>query len=431
MRLTNFLATPKMSLDYVHLKCKTFYRYLQTKVEETQETKETTTTVQKKIVLRNRNTVIGAKAKRMQTIQDNMGGSLVSSFANSFQTSLEKSYPITKSKSMGNYREHPIENTSDFISIENKESVLSSTQENKIHFEETDLYYDSEPDDNFCGDTGGKKNIEKLKTMKSQPFPQNYAEMKDASNCPAHSEDARELISKDCREIKTHKLHRLSKKYLLRNDDVVIQFIEELTAGFIKLIWHPNNRQHKTSPIYVNAWCELGNSLDDSVVYPKFIWRTTYESEKRQTTRISGPNPSVHKLDLLNIVRVLKPEVIDRSIFPFANRKKSFLLISSTNEIYLFESANQKERDHIVNGIKLTIARLASKIMTGDESVFDEFFTPIGIIDRSVSCGKDCMACDSTSERKQQSQFFKYLTTTETTSDRNRRREQGKSSILK
>ena len=46
----------------------------------------------------------------------------------------------------------------------------------------------------------------------------------------------------------------------------------------------------------------------------------------------------------------------------------------------LFEASCQQERDALVQGLKGLVARLASKIIVGDERVFDEYFTPFGAV---------------------------------------------------
>ena len=96
----------------------------------------------------------------------------------------------------------------------------------------------------------------------------------------------------------------------------------------------------------------------------------------RKKLSISTHTPE--SVELLNIVRVLKPNTIDRDQHPFAKQRNSFTLQSNTNDIYLFEAFSEKERDRFVQGLKLVVARLASKIIVGDEDVFDEFFTPWG-----------------------------------------------------
>jgi len=88
-----------------------------------------------------------------------------------------------------------------------------------------------------------------------------------------------------------------------------------------------------------------------------------------------------HDIELLDIVRVLKPDSIDRDEYPFAKLKNSFILHSSAEEqVFLFECTSEQERDRFVHGLKLLVARLASKIIVGDEKVFDEFFTPWGLL---------------------------------------------------
>jgi len=165
----------------------------------------------------------------------------------------------------------------------------------------------------------------------------------------------------------------------IKNDELVIQFTKELANGNISLVWHPCSRQNSNnlSPVCVQAWFEMGCRLRDRVIQPKFMWWTAYQPDlSRNKLNISNHTPE--SIELLNIVRVLKPNRIDRELHPFAILKNSFTLQTNTNEIFLFEALKEDLRDRFVQGLKLVVARLASKIIVGDEDVFEEFFTPWG-----------------------------------------------------
>jgi len=165
----------------------------------------------------------------------------------------------------------------------------------------------------------------------------------------------------------------------VKNDEHVTKFVRELTNGNVTLVWHPSKCQKNDSgsPVCVQAWFEMGSRLRDKVIQPKFMWWAAYQPDiTRKKLSISTHTPE--SVELLNIVRVLKPSHIDREHHPFAKQRNSFTLQSNTNEVYLFEAFSEKERDRFVQGLKLVVARLASKIIVGDENVFDEFFTPWG-----------------------------------------------------
>ncbi len=92
---------------------------------------------------------------------------------------------------------------------------------------------------------------------------------------------------------------------------------------------------------------------------------------------------SIHmpeSIELLNIVRIVVPKEIDRQLHPFVKKESAFTIVTNAEEEYLFEAATQDERDKFVFAFKVMVARLASKIIVGDKDVFDEFFTPLGVV---------------------------------------------------
>lgn len=76
------------------------------------------------------------------------------------------------------------------------------------------------------------------------------------------------------------------------------------------------------------------------------------------------------------MIRILKPTTLDRTMYPFAKIDRTFTILSHTNENFVFEAATTEERDWLVHGLKLVVARLASMIIVGDEHMFVEFFSP-------------------------------------------------------
>ncbi len=143
------------------------------------------------------------------------------------------------------------------------------------------------------------------------------------------------------------------------------------------LLWHrPSTVDKIFHPIAVHAWIELGSQLDTTLIQPKFCWRKSYEKElhDRSVLRIRRFN-AVDLLDISKVVAVSKS--IFRGKYPYMQRKSSYVIEAFGQEL-LFEARNETERDDIVEGLKLLVARLGSKIMMGDGRVLDEFFSPLG-----------------------------------------------------
>mmetsp|Transcript_2523 Transcript_2523/g.3380 ORF Transcript_2523/g.3380 Transcript_2523/m.3380 type:complete len:864 (-) Transcript_2523:178-2769(-) len=221
------------------------------------------------------------------------------------------------------------------------------------------------------------------------------------------------------------------------DDESVSQFIKELKNGSVTLVYHPcssqtsststtsqqgihhpNQLHHpssssnhhqpqyethihhirsSTTPVCVQAWFEMGSRLPSKLIQPKFMWRVAYQPDLHHKKKLHPSCVNPDSVELLNIIRVIVPTTLDRSLYPFAKLKHSFWIVSNDQERYLFEANSQKGRDTFVLGLKLVIARLASKIIVGNEDVFDEFFTPWGgggIVDDFYGNGDDDGHCD-------------------------------------
>lgn len=151
----------------------------------------------------------------------------------------------------------------------------------------------------------------------------------------------------------------------------------------VNLIWHPSPdantaRGSSKSPVAVRGWFEMGSRLYNRVIQPKFMWRESYQPNLLNHKRLGLSGKSPHSLDLLNMIRILKPTTLDRTMYPFAKTDRTFSILSHTNENFVFEAASTEERDWLVHGLKLVVARLASMIIVGDEHMFVEFFSPWG-----------------------------------------------------
>ena len=133
-------------------------------------------------------------------------------------------------------------------------------------------------------------------------------------------------------------------------------------------------------PIRVESWLEMGSRLKSSIIQPKFSWRSKYKFDNYlhlpRSKRICLEK--LYSIELLDIVRILKPTTIDRKLYPFARLECSFTIFTNSNDKFHFETARKDECDRFIYGLKLAVARLASRIIVGDDGVFDEFFCPWG-----------------------------------------------------
>lgn len=153
-----------------------------------------------------------------------------------------------------------------------------------------------------------------------------------------------------------------------------------MTNDRMTLIWHPTeaNESPGKSPICVKVWIESGVCLlDGTFVLPKLSWNQVLDSSTDAEARAKPgrrlPQAEPRCVDLLDICRVYAVETVDRSRHPFADIRKSFA-VETQSESFLFESLTSDERDRIVYGLKLVIARLASMLMLRDSRAAEEFF---------------------------------------------------------
>ena len=152
--------------------------------------------------------------------------------------------------------------------------------------------------------------------------------------------------------------------------------IEETINTFRRLIWHRKScdEQWNTRPSHIKAWIEMGNVLKDTTIYPKFSWREMLDNiGKKHFTRFASTK--YHSMDLLDICRIIPLNSIDRDRYPFAKQNCCFL-VGDLNDAEIFEACSTMERDRIVQGLKLTVARLGAMIFVENEAVYDMFFSP-------------------------------------------------------
>lgn len=143
------------------------------------------------------------------------------------------------------------------------------------------------------------------------------------------------------------------------------------------LIWHPTQTKTKPnrSPLCVKVWIESGVYLvDGTFILPKLTWIKAADERKSGSSRkYKQQQDPLQKFDLLEVCRICASETIDRKQHPFASVSKSFF-IETGSETFLMETHTTEERDRIVYGLKLVVARLASLLMLRDMRAANEFF---------------------------------------------------------
>jgi hypothetical protein len=160
----------------------------------------------------------------------------------------------------------------------------------------------------------------------------------------------------------------------------------------LTLMWHPSqtstNKKFTTrrSPQCVKVWIESGVYLNDGTfLLPKLTWSKVSEITSNSTNKTKS-NKAVknalqygtmlEKLDLLDICRIYPLTYVNRAIYPFVLLRKSFC-IETQYDKYIFQTQTIDERDRIVYGLKLVVARLASLLMLRDIRAAEEFFGTI------------------------------------------------------
>jgi hypothetical protein len=165
----------------------------------------------------------------------------------------------------------------------------------------------------------------------------------------------------------------------------------------LTLMWHPSQTSNniRRSPQCVKVWIESGVYLNDGTfLLPKLTWskvsstapssgantiinnnRTAGQPQHRYQQYIHS-GTTLEKLDLLDICRIYPLTTVNRIIHPFVLIQKSFC-IETQSDKYIFQTQTIDERDRIVYGLKLVVARLASLLMLRDIRAAEEFFGTI------------------------------------------------------
>ena len=215
-------------------------------------------------------------------------------------------------------------------------------------------YYDSDPED------VKPRSIHKR-------APRRVAAERQSMEKLASNNIGQKLNSAYLEKIPSH------KKVRRLDEDAVVDIVQTMTNERLILMWHPTQSKENPnrSPICVKAWIESGVYLvDGTFLLPKLSWTKASEDDNNKGQQ---PKQALKKFDLLEVCRICPTERIDRKKHPFALASKSFY-IETGSDVYLMEAQNGEERDRIVYGLKLVIARLASLLMLRDMRAADEFF---------------------------------------------------------
>jgi hypothetical protein len=141
----------------------------------------------------------------------------------------------------------------------------------------------------------------------------------------------------------------------------------------------------------VSMWIEPGQRLRDRFLSPKLAWKVMHQVEERdsaESRRASKRQQSgltkkalspvtfepPHSLDLLDIVRIVDVDGVDRTRHPFLKCPHAFRIRTVQDQSLVFEARSAMEQVRIVRSLKLLVARLGSKLVVHDETVLDEFF---------------------------------------------------------
>ncbi|KAI2510820.1 hypothetical protein MHU86_3606 [Fragilaria crotonensis] len=198
-------------------------------------------------------------------------------------------------------------------------------------------------------------------------------------------EDARERTFRGgSRQWERYELRRVPRLRLPRaivhsrslSDGDIKTIVDIMKSCTLYFLWHPNPTAEVPlpKPCCVQAWIERGTYLfNQNFVQPKFMWKPVHEAQLATRRKI---NLKVEKFDLLEIARIeCDPALIDHSIYPLAHKPSCFFIKTKSSH-YLFQAPSVEEKAHVVFGLKLTVARLASLLICRDMSAVDEFFEP-------------------------------------------------------
>lgn len=217
--------------------------------------------------------------------------------------------------------------------------------------EEDSVYYDSDPEDS------------RPRTM--HHGPRNVRPQRDAPDNDAVSRP---------KALDGFGIERVDAKLSKKTDeDTIKEVVQSMMNERLLVMWHPTQSKDKPNraPILARLWIESGVYLiDGSFLLPKLSWVKAFG---KTSEGVLTKSQDLQKVDLLDICRIRSCDKVDRSLHPFANGRLSWY-IETQQDVFLFESETAEERNRIVYGLKLVVARLASLLMLRDIRAADEFF---------------------------------------------------------
>ncbi len=153
------------------------------------------------------------------------------------------------------------------------------------------------------------------------------------------------------------------------------------------MIWHRPARRYivglNADPptMAVRAWIEQGSHIHGGLIQPKLMWQETCGKETKASdgSRSILNTMTFHSVELLDISKVVPLLNVNRELYPFAKKSCCFIVEAYEKEM-IFEAETIAQRDEIIHGLKVLVARLGSKIIVGDRDVLHEFFSPIGTV---------------------------------------------------
>lgn len=191
----------------------------------------------------------------------------------------------------------------------------------------------------------------------------------DNSGCCAYDASEKYLRNGALCELRFKAKERILCEDMIQDPSKGDKVLTELFASKKQMIWHPGINEDKTllsTPISVEAWVKIGGILKKTVIQPKIQWREI------GAVGDSRMNFFCHHIDLLDIYRVIIPAKIHSGKYPFANEEKSFIIITTDDREYLFET---DDRDLVALSIKVAVARLTSQLLVDDEKAYKDFFS--------------------------------------------------------
>ena len=293
--------------------------------------------------------------------------------------------------------------TSENNNIQGVVSVLSNGADTANNSE---LMYDSDP-----GDLRKSRNrINKGKTL----IP-NHSQAVRLANCDSQIFDGKSVVTAGksiADSITTLSLLQNGKTDFSEFDPThVVKHVGEFMNKRMTFNWHiseecqlqntvKDHNQKAKQPFRsftkrVQVWVELGSVLRNQVIHPKLCWsaveatpkwsrfipgnskmkQTNKSNSSIEETKREAQHLSLQSIDLLDVCSILDVGDLDRSQYPFAIRKRTFVIATSDQKVY-FEASSEKEKTQTIFSLKLLVSHFAAGIVARNDDVFTQYFNP-------------------------------------------------------